>query len=123
MEHRTLDDHRDHRGYVINPFAHLENTGDITNFHTFTIEPGHSRGNHLHPARNEQVLVLAGEISVETSAGTRVLTGLSPSILTIPGGMEHTFTNNSRETAVVMCWSSQRESGYEGEDTVRAAPR
>ncbi len=119
MEHRTLNDHRDRRGYVINPFAEMEDTGDITNFHTFTIEPGHSRGNHFHPARNEQVLVLAGEIEVRTPAGTRTLTGLSPSILTIPGGMEHTFVNGSDETAVVMCWSSERDTGFQGEDTVR----
>lgn len=119
MEKHEISDHRDQRGFVVNPFQHIENTGEITNFHAFSIEKGHSRGNHFHPARNEQVLVVSGKITVETTAGSTVLTAENPSILTIPGGMRHTFTNGCDETAVVLCWSSTREEGYKGEDTRR----
>ncbi len=119
METMDINGNKDQRGFVVNPFEHLENTGDITNFHAFSIEKNHSRGNHLHPARNEQVLVVAGEITVTTTAGTTRLNSGIPSILTIPEGMQHTFSNESDETAVVLCWSSRRDEDYQGEDTVR----
>ena len=119
MERKELAGHKDQRGFVVNPFEHLENTGDITNFHAFSIEKGHSRGNHFHPARNEQILVVAGEIVVTTAAGLTRLQSNTPSILTIPEGMKHTFFNEGDETAVVLCWSSRRDEHYEGEDTLR----
>ena len=119
METKDISGHKDQRGFVVNPFEHLDNTGDITNFHAFSIEKSHSRGNHFHPARNEQVLVVAGEITVITTAGTTRLNAGTPSILTIPEGMRHTFSNESDETAVVLCWSSRKNENYQGEDTVR----
>ena len=109
MEYIRLDDHRDHRGCVVNPFQHIADTGEISNFHSFTIEPGHFRGNHLHPERNEQVLVMSGTITVDTPSGTAILDGAVPSILTIPPGMQHTFSNEGAQTAVVLCWSSSRD--------------
>lgn len=119
MKTEKISENKDQRGFVLNPFEHLENTGEVTNFHAFSIEKGHSRGNHFHPARNEQVLVVSGEITVETPAGTRVLNAYSPSILTIPGGMQHTFTNLGDKAAVVLCWTTTRDENYTGEDTVR----
>lgn len=119
MEEMVLNDHRDSRGFVVNPFEHLADTGNITNCHAFTIQPGCSRGNHLHPGRNEQVLVLAGEVTVETPAGSATLTADKPAILTIPRGTGHIFLNTSEEPSVVLCWSSSREMNYTGEDTVR----
>jgi quercetin dioxygenase-like cupin family protein len=119
MKHTHIDDHRDPRGFVVNPFEHLEDTGEVTNFHVFSIEPGHARGDHRHPARNEQVLVVAGSITVKTDAGSTVLRREPSAMLTIPMGMNHTFVNEGTETAVVMCWSTEREEGHNGEDTVR----
>ena len=119
MKHMHLDDHRDARGFVVNPFEHLEDTGEVTNFHVFSIEPGHARGDHRHPARNEQVLVVAGSITVRTDAGSTVLRREPSAMLTIPMGMNHTFVNEGTETAVVMCWSSERREDHDGEDTVR----
>jgi len=119
VKNTKLEDHRDNRGYVVNPFEHMTNTGDITNCHAFTIEPGHSRGDHTHPGRNEQVLVLSGEITVSTPSESIVLTGTAPSILSIPQGQKHTFSNTGKATAVVICWSSARDSEYSGDDTLR----
>lgn len=119
MKKQNLKDNRDHRGFVVNPFDHLGSTGEITNCHAFSIEPGCSRGNHAHPARNEQVLVLSGAITVRSSAGDTILSAHNPAILTIPDGMAHVFLNLNEETAVVMCWSSKRRKEYSGEDTVR----
>ena len=118
MSNQLLDDHRDHRGFVVNPFELLANTGDISNCHAFSIEPGYARGNHTHPARNEQVLVLSGAITVKQKDGSTTLSAAMPSILTIPRGIRHIFENNSTETAVVICWSSEREESYTEDDTV-----
>lgn len=108
MENRILNDHRDNRGFVVNPFEHLSDTGDISNCHAFTIEPGCIRGNHTHEDRNEQVLVLAGEVTVTTPGEIAVLTAKTPSLLTIPKGVSHTFRNRGSEAAAVICWSSWR---------------
>ncbi len=118
MTNRILDDHRDERGFVVNPFEHLSNTGEISNCHAFSIEPGCTRGNHMHPARNEQILVLAGNISVMHSSETTTLAAATHSILTIPEKIKHTFKNTGSKTAVVICWSSTREDNYDGDDTV-----
>ena len=119
MDIRRIEDHRDNRGFVVNPFEQVGNTGDISNCHAFSIEKGCSRGNHLHPGRNEQVLVLAGEITVESNGKASVMSWKTPSILTIPSGEPHAFFNKGDETAVVLCWSSSRNGSYRGEDTVR----
>ena len=118
MDNWVLDDHRDSRGFVVNPFEHLADTGDITNCHAFSIEPGRTRGNHTHPGRNEQILVLSGAVAVKQKEATTTLSADSPSILTIPEGVKHIFENNTDETTVVICWSSEREEGYKGDDTV-----
>ena len=118
MLNHILDDHRDERGFVVNPFEHISSTGEISNCHAFSIEPGCTRGNHTHPARNEQVLVLAGSIDVIHSGETTTLAAATPSILTIPENTIHAFKNSGSETAVVICWSSTREDKYAGDDTV-----
>ena len=118
MNNQILDDHRDSRGFVVNPFLYLENTGDISNCHAFSIEPGCSRGNHTHPARNEQVLVLSGAVTVKCNDEIIVLTAEFPSIFTIPEGIKHSFKNETEQTAAVICWSSKRKESYTGDDTV-----
>ncbi len=118
MSNQILNDHRDSRGFVVNPFEYLAGTGDISNCHAFSIEPGCERGNHAHPARNEQILVLSGSITVKHRDENTTLSAGTPSILTIPEGIRHTFENNTKETAVVICWSSERKEGYNGDDTV-----
>jgi quercetin dioxygenase-like cupin family protein len=108
LSNLILNDHRDERGFVVNPFEHLANTGSISNCHAFSMEPGSTRGNHSHSSRNEQVLVLAGTIEVEYNNSITTLTAATPSILTIFKEIKHTFRNNSSSTAVVLCWSSER---------------
>lgn len=111
MHNRILDDHRDQRGFVVNPFQHLSDTGQITNCHAFSIEPGCKRGNHTHEDRNEQVLVLSGEITVTVPDNSITLTAATPSILTIPRGTRHTFQNTGEVTSAVICWSSEKTQG------------
>lgn len=118
MKHYKLDDHKDHRGFVVNPFNHIENTGDITNCHAFSIEPGCSRGNHTHPGRNEEVLMLDGTIDIITPEATITTSLETAEIISIPKNTKHCFKNNSTKTAIVICWSTKRESNYAGDDTV-----
>ncbi len=118
MNNQILNDHRDDRGFVVNPFEFLSDTGDISNCHAFSIEPGCKRGNHTHPGRNEQVLVLSGSVTVFHNNETTILSAGSPSIFTIPEVTKHTFENNTQKTVVVICWSSERIKNYTGDDTV-----
>jgi len=109
LNNQLLNDHRDERGFVVNPFEHLADTGSISNCHAFSMEPGSTRGGHAHSSRNEQVLVLAGTIEVEYNNFTTTLTAAAPSILTIHKQVKHTFRNSSNYPAVVLCWSSERD--------------
>lgn len=116
-----MDDHRDHRGFVLNPFERIGDTGSITNCHVFSIEPGCSRGGHSHPGRNEEVLLLSGELTIrfpETSA-QRKLRMNEPVLLVIEQGTVHLFENRGTTTAVAICWSSRRDPDHQGCDTVK----
>ena len=114
-----LNNHKDARGYVINPFEHLQSTSLISNCHIFSIEPGNARGNHTHPGRNEEVIVLAGELVIKMPDQDEEFTLSEADILKIDPGVKHVFANESESTAIAICWSSRRNEGYEGPDTVR----
>jgi quercetin dioxygenase-like cupin family protein len=116
---RKLDTHKDSRGYVINPFDHLTSTSDISNCHIFSIEPGNVRGDHTHPGRNEEVIVLSGELVIRMPDQNEEYTLSEADILKIDPGVRHIFANENDSTAVAICWSSRRDKGYEGPDTVR----
>ncbi len=118
-ETTRLDDHADPRGYVINPFEHLQSTSLISNCHIFSIESGHFRGNHTHPGRNEEVIVLSGQLIIRMPDQDEEYTLSEADILKIDPGVSHIFSNEKDSTAVAICWSSRREEGYEGPDTVR----
>jgi len=117
--HRKLDSHTDARGYVINPFEHLQSTALISNCHIFSIEPGHVRGNHTHPGRNEEVIVLAGELVIRMPDLEEEYSLSAADILKIEPGVRHIFENENDSTAIAICWSSRRDEGYEGPDTIR----
>ncbi len=110
---RPMDDHRDDRGYVVNPFEHLASTGEVTHCHALSVEPGAARGDHVHPERNEELLVLAGELSVtDTGTGESLtLTAASPAVLELAPGVPHVIRNRGEATAVALCWSSRRVGG------------
>ncbi len=118
---KLMDDHRDNRGYVLNPFEFIADTGSITNCHAFSIEPCCSRGGHAHPGRNEEVLILRGALTVsfpEMETSTVISTD-KPALLCISQGVCHLFENMGEETAVALCWSSAGDDEYEGPDTIR----
>ena len=120
-EARQLEDHRDRRGWVVNPFEHLAETGRVRRCHVFSIEPGYSRGGHLHPSANEEIIVLRGRLEVVCRpGGSRVLSGDRLQIVEIGQGVAHELHNRWEETAVAICWSS-RCAGEDGPAAVRVA--
>lgn len=115
-----LEEHRDDRGWVVNPFDHLDSTGEVSHCHAFSVEPGCTRGGHAHPGRNEEILVLAGRLEVRTDEGAHLLDTSRLRILELGPGEAHTLTNRWESTAVAICWSSREKTGYGGPDTVDA---
>jgi len=99
----TFDDHRDKRGYVVNPFEGVRDTGSISNCHAFSINPGCSRGGHSHADRNELVLLLSGSITVNAGEDEFVLD--APAFFEIPPGEGHSFHCTGDSSATVVCWS------------------
>jgi quercetin dioxygenase-like cupin family protein len=116
---KELDDHRDARGWVLNPFGHyMEGSGMPLKCHAFSIEPGCSRGGHRHPGRNEEMLVLCGSLDVEMEGEPLIrLSQEDHSLLVISAGTGHRFTNRTGTTVVVLCWSPGKIQ-VTGDDTV-----
>ncbi len=101
-----FDDHRDRRGYVVNPFEGVGDTGDIQRCHAFSVAPGCIRGDHSHPDRNEKVLLLAGSVEVGADGGSR--TFRAPAFLEFDPGEHHSFRGLDDTPAVLICWSDRR---------------
>lgn len=105
----TFDDHRDNRGFVVNPFETLGDTGSVSNCHAFSINPGCSRGGHIHTERNEKVLLLSGSITVNSGSVETVLS--APAFFEVEPGESHAFHCRGCDPATVLCWS---DSGPQG---------
>lgn len=120
---RRLDDHRDRRGWVVNPFEHLADTGEVSHCHAFSIEPGCSRGGHRHSGRNEEILVLAGRLEVRHGGAATVLDTGQLRILDVQAGTAHSLHNHWDRTAVAVCWSSRRRADSSGPDSAGEADR
>jgi mannose-6-phosphate isomerase-like protein (cupin superfamily) len=120
IEKRGMDLHPDARGWVVNPFEHLPAEAVPNHCHIISIEPGHARGRHLHPGRDEHFIALSGEIHVvEMDCGSvTVISGAHPELLVIPRGVPHVFENRGSTTAVAICFSAGA-SDPAPEDTVR----
>lgn len=101
-----FDDHRDNRGFVVNPFEALCDTGSVSNCHAFSINPGCTRGGHSHPERNEKVLLLSGTITVAAGGVERAVS--APAFFEIAPGENHSFHCPGGESATVLCWSDSR---------------
>lgn len=105
MKLLAFDDHRDNRGFVVNPLEGVCDTGSVCNCHAFSINPGCSRGGHSHPDRNEKVLLLSGSITVNADEEERVLA--APAFFEIPPGESHAFHCAGDTLATVLCWSEK----------------
>lgn len=101
----AFDAHMDPRGFVVNPFECIGDTGDIARCHAFSIAPGSVRGNHSHPDRNEKVLLLAG--SVEFRYGVEKRTFSAPAFLEFDPGEHHSFLGTGDAPAALICWSDR----------------
>lgn len=106
MRHLSFDDHRDNRGFVVNPFEGVLETGSVSNCHAFSINPGCSRGGHSHPERNEKVLLLAGSITVNAGEDELVLS--APAFFELEPGESHAFHCTGGSSASVLCWSDKK---------------
>jgi mannose-6-phosphate isomerase-like protein (cupin superfamily) len=108
MEKREIDLHPDARGWVVNPFEHLQAGALPSHCHIISIEPGHARGRHVHPGRDEHFIALSGEIHVVDMDGgsVTVISGAHPELLVILPGVPHVFENRGSITAVAICFSS-----------------
>lgn len=109
MKLLAFDDHRDNRGFVVNPFEDVCATGSVGNCHAFSINPGCTRGGHSHPERNEKVLLLSGSITV--SAGDDERTFTAPALFELEPGESHAFHCSGDSSATVLCWSDKRSEG------------
>ncbi len=103
MKRLDFDDHSDQRGFVVNPFEGLCDTGCVTNCHAFSIHPGCLRGGHAHGDRNEKVLVLSGGIAVVTEGLEECFH--APAFFEIGPGEHHSFRCLGDLPAAVLCWS------------------
>lgn len=113
-----MDPHADARGWVLNPLEHTGG-GEVFHLHCFSVEPGASRGGHVHPSRDEHFVVLHGELTatdMETGEET-VLSPDRPGVLVFEPGVPHVFRNGSGGVAVALCFSTSET--VDGEDTVR----
>jgi quercetin dioxygenase-like cupin family protein len=101
----AFDDHRDLRGYVVNPFEGNGDTGEIARCHAFSIAPGCVRGNHSHQDRNEKVLLLAGSVEFRYGAEKQVFS--APAFLEFDPGEHHSFLGKGGTPAALICWSDR----------------
>lgn len=104
-----FDDHRDARGFVVNPFEHLLDTGAVFRCHAFSIAPGTVRGGHAHPERNEKAFLLAGRVVLRTPSGDTALE--APALVELEPGEYHSFHCPEGSDAVLLCWSDAESPG------------
>ncbi|MFA5110042.1 MAG: hypothetical protein WC443_01415 [Desulfobaccales bacterium] len=107
----------DARGQVFFPWpGRLEAPEDLlVTVHLVSIQPGHTRGNHLHPGHAERLYPFHGAALViwEAPPGQireRRLTG-DRTLVHIPPGIPHAVTNPGPDLLYLLAW---REAAGEG---------
>ena len=118
--------HRDHRGMSFFPWqGRLHEPGDLLDtFHLVSIQPGHVRGNHLHPGHAEWLYPFHGDgiLIWEKDPGQaqeRLVSGDSTLIL-VPPGIAHALKNPGPEILYLLAWREEVEGAATSEpETVR----
>ncbi len=114
----------DARGMSFFPWPRpLEAPGDLlATLHLVSIQPGHTRGNHLHPGHVEMLYPFHGAALLlwEDPPGRlreRRLTG-DRILVRIPPGIPHAVTNPGPEILYLLAWREAAEDGRATPDTV-----
>ena len=107
----------DDRGMSFFPWqGQLQVPGDLpATFHLISIQPGQSRGHHLHPGHGEYLYPFHGGavFTWETAPGQvreRVISG-GRTLIRIPPGMAHAVTNPGPEILYLLAWREAEGPG------------
>lgn len=108
--------HPDERGFAFFPWqGRLHDPQEVLRTcHLVSIEPGHSRGHHLHPGHEEWLYLFhgVGVLVWETAGQTRerLVTG-GRTLIRIPPGAAHAVTNPGPEILYLMSWRQPAGGG------------
>ena len=114
----------DARGMSFFPWqGRLQAPGDLlATFHLVSIQPGHTRGHHLHPGHVELLYPFHGTavLTWEAPPGQvreRVISG-DRTLIRIPPGCAHALTNPGPEILYLMAWREVAGPGPADPETV-----
>jgi dTDP-4-dehydrorhamnose 3,5-epimerase-like enzyme len=120
---RELVYHEDPRGFLFEILRFKDNAipgqGQL---YTFSIEPGHRRGDHYHHKKREWFTCVCGEVIVLLSHkdGQKravPLTSKCPQIIYAGRGAAHALLNETQQTAVIVSYGSEQHNSQE-DDTI-----
>ncbi len=112
------------RGWAFTPFKHPELSGPIeidwTSFHTVSMEPGTTRGNHYHPGVTEWLLFCGGPLLLAwQDPGSETiqqrLIDDHHTLLVIPPGVKHTVKNTGNQVLYLVAFRSPSGPSQEPE--------
>ncbi|MGB8993477.1 MAG: cupin domain-containing protein [Desulfobaccales bacterium] len=94
----------------------------MESFHFLSINPGHIRGNHLHPGHAEWLYPFhgTGVLIWEAAPGqvrARVVSG-DCTLIHIPPGLPHALKNPGPEILYLLAWREAASHGATGPETV-----
>jgi len=108
--------HRGERGFAFFPWQGRR--GDprevLRTGHLVSIQPGHTRGNHLHPGHEEWLFTFhgAGVLVWEAAGQIRErLVAPNGTLIRIPPGIAHALTNPGPEVLYLLAWRQPAGEG------------
>jgi len=107
---------RDERGFVLFPWPALKADPRevLRTGHLVSIQPGHSRGHHLHPGHEEWLFLFhgVGRLLWETDGQTRErLVPPDTTLIRIPPGIAHALTNPGPGVLYLLAWRQPAGDG------------
>ena len=108
VKKHVLDKRSDERGWVVNPLVPPPTADPLGHAHLASLEPRAVRGNHVHPASSEYVLVWGGRAEVAWEGDGRIVTEEAGEdelvVFEIPAGVAHAVTNTGDTTVFLMAY-------------------
>jgi dTDP-4-dehydrorhamnose 3,5-epimerase-like enzyme len=112
----VLEKREDDRGWVVDPIARADPGAPLGHLHLASLAPGAIRGNHVHPASSEFILVWGGRAELAWEEDGRVVreevSGDELVVFEIPAGVAHAVTNTGLGTVYLVAYyfgASDRE--------------